>query len=135
MNEVLLNLFNSNLKNIKSSFFYIIKNKFFILTTFSVITVGIIKFDDIWQTFYEPSDLVQAKKYMDRLIILHRDDDRSCTEKAQRARREIKWVSGALHGILEIHENDKAYKALALGYNRATGIYSIPFCYDKEHPE
>lgn len=97
--------------------------------------MGLIKFDDIWQTFYEPQDLIQARKYMDRLILLHIDDDRSCTEKAQRARREIKWVSGALRGIIEAHEHEKAYKSLNFGYNMATGIYSLPFCYDEKHPE
>jgi hypothetical protein len=135
MYEVFLNLFSSNFKTIKSSFLFIIKNKFLILSILSLLTVGLIKFDDIWQTLYEPQDLIQARKYMDKLMDLSKDDDRSCTEKAQRARREIKWVSGALHGILETHVHDKAYKALDLGYNRATGMYNIPFCYDKKHPE
>lgn len=87
MYEVLLNLFSSNFKTIKSSFLFIIKNKLLILATLSLLTMGLIKFDDIWQTFYEPQDLIQARKYMDRLILLHIDDDRSCTEKAQRANR------------------------------------------------
>ncbi len=66
MYEVLLNLFSSNFKTIKSSFLFIIKNKLLILATLSLLTMGLIKFDDIWQTFYEPQDLIQARKYMDR---------------------------------------------------------------------
>ena len=97
--------------------------------------MGLIKFDEIWQTLYAPQDLIQARNYMDRLILLHIDDDDSCSEKAQRVRREIKWVSGALRGILEAHKQDKAYKPLELGYDIATGIYSIRFCYNKKNPE
>lgn len=118
----------SNIQHIKLFLISIFRNKFIISVVLSLTVIGFIKFDDIWQTFYKSSDLIQGRNYMDRLIALRIEDDGSCTEKAQKTRREIYGVKDALYGIITAHKEEKAYLSLDLAYNEMFAINSIRFC-------
>ena len=122
----------SNFKHIKFFFISIFRNRFIIAVAFSLITIGFIKFDDILQTFYKAPDLIQGRKYMDRLIALGIENDGSCTEKAQKARREIRGVSDALYGIISAHKKEKAYSSLDIAYYTMFAMNSIQFCHRTE---
>lgn len=122
----------SNIKHIKLFLISIFRNKFMISVVLSLTAIGFIKFDDIWQTFYKSSDLIQGRNYMDRLIALGIEDDGSCTEKAQKARRESYGIKDALYGIISAHKEDKAYLSLDLAYNKMFALNSIRFCYRTE---
>ena len=122
----------SNIKHIKRFFIFIFRNKFMISVFLSLTAIGFIKFDDIWQTFYKSSDLIQGRNYMDRLIALKIEDDYSCTEKAQMARRESYGIKDALYGIISTHKEDKAYLSLDIAYNTMFALESVRFCYRTE---
>lgn len=71
MKELLLNLLTL-FKEVNSWLIFQSKNKSVITIIsliFSLVIWGVIKFDDIKQTF-QPSDLVKAREYLDRYIVL-----------------------------------------------------------------
>lgn len=127
-----LNYFLSNCKDIKVLIGNILRNKLAISITLALIVLGTIKFDDVWQTFYPPPDLVQARKYLDRYVVLGAEDDGSCAEKARKARGETERIQTLLQGIIKAHEGDSRYVSLDHIFMamqiRAPSSY--PFCND-----
>jgi hypothetical protein len=131
MKESFLNLL-TNFKEINSWLMVLFNNKPIISVTslaLSLIIVGFIKFNDIKHAS-QPSDLVEANKYLDRYIALGADDDGSCTEKAKSARGEAQRIISFLEGIIAAHKSDKAFSSVESIYKamimRAPS--SIPFC-------
>lgn len=123
----LFNLIVSNSKYTKFIYSKIVTNKIMISVFFSLIIIGIVKFNDIWIVFYKPDDLIQCRKYLDRLIILKAEDDGSCSEKSQKVRREMHSVQNAFYGLLKAHK-EEIYKPLENSLNRVAGINFIKFC-------
>lgn len=102
----------SNFKNTQAWVSYFLRNKLAASLLLSLIVLGAIKFDDIWQTFYTPSDLAQARKYIDRYVSLGAEDDGSCTENARKARGEAQRIETFLYGIIRAHQGDNRYASL-----------------------
>ena len=98
----------------------------------SLTAIGIVKFDNILNVFYKPDDLIQGRKYLDRLITLKAENDGSCSEKAQKVRREMLAVQDAFYGLLSAHDNEEIYKPLKNSLSRVSGINSIRFCINTE---
>lgn len=77
-----------------------------------ILIIGIIKFDVIWNTFYQPEDLKLGYDYVNRVITLGREDIGTCSAKSRKARQETLAIYAVLDSIVNAHQKDPRYDTI-----------------------